>query len=360
MRLRMLLGMTMLLALAVTEYRVAHAQEKAKPAASAKSSGYAAKKPVFGGACPTCPWGSIGDVVKEAVGHYGWDVQMCYYCAGGSTEARIVAGAKVPVVPKNAVNPLPTPNGPVDFGATSADFLQAAYLGIHDFAQDPEGPRKQLRAVAFIQQPTYYLVAVKSNLPISSLSDIVNKKMAVKMVAWPRGPRNITDIIMDYYKINKQTIEAQGGTFTNEYERDADVDVMFGFGSLVNAPEYNVWYHLTQKSDMKFIELAPDLRARLAKEFYITEGNMQVGVLRGVDKPVNTLRELGTIIYGRTDMPDDFAYTLAKALDEHQELLQWANGSLNYSYNHHNVWKTMDIPLHPGAAKYYKEVGYMK
>jgi TRAP-type uncharacterized transport system substrate-binding protein len=24
------------------------------------------------------------------------------------------------------------------------------------------------------------------------------------------------------------------------------------------------------------------------------------------------------------------------------------------------VWKTLDVPLHPGAARYYKERGYMK
>ena len=68
----------------------------------------------------------------------------------------------------------------------------------------------------------------------------------------------------------------------------------------------------------------------------------------------------GTVIYGRTDMPDDFAYTLAKALDEHQDLFQWAGGAMNFSYNSHTVWKAFDIPLHPGAARYYKEKGYMK
>src|SRR5262245_23964411 len=99
MRSARLLGMMLLVALTFAGYRAVHAQNGG---AAAKSTGYSVKKPVFGGACPTCPWGSIGDVVKEAVGHYGWDVQMCYYCAGGSTEARIVAGAKVPVLPKNA------------------------------------------------------------------------------------------------------------------------------------------------------------------------------------------------------------------------------------------------------------------
>ena len=49
---------------------------------------------------------------------------------------------------------------------------------------------------------------------------------------------------------------------------------------------------------------------------------------------------------------------LAAWLDEHQDELQWK--IVNLSYNVHTVWKNFDVPLHPGAARYYKEKGYMK
>jgi len=51
-------------------------------------------------------------------------------------------------------------------------------------------------------------------------------------------------------------------------------------------------------------------------------------------------------------------YGLAKALDEHKDLLQWT--LVPFSYNSQNVWKCFEIPLHPGAARYYKEKGYMR
>jgi len=66
----------------------------------------------------------------------------------------------------------------------------------------------------------------------------------------------------------------------------------------------------------------------------------------------------GTVVYGRADMPDDFAYAVAKALDEQQQLFQWSQ--LNFSYNVHTVWKAKEVPLHPGAEKYYREVGLLK
>ena len=51
------------------------------PSASAQSvgtqqtgkpeTGYAVKKPVFGGSCQLCPWGTMGEVVKAALKPYG-------------------------------------------------------------------------------------------------------------------------------------------------------------------------------------------------------------------------------------------------------------------------------------------------
>jgi uncharacterized protein len=56
-------------------------------------------------------------------------------------------------------------------------------------------------------------------------------------------------------------------------------------------------------------------------------------------------------------MPDAFAYTVARALDEHKEVLQWT--IMPFSYDAKTVWKLGDVPLHPGAAKYYRERGYL-
>jgi TRAP-type uncharacterized transport system substrate-binding protein len=49
---------------------------------------------------------------------------------------------------------------------------------------------------------------------------------------------------------------------------------------------------------------------------------------------------------------------VAKAMDEHQDLLQWS--LLNFSYNTRTVSKAYGVPLHPGAVRYYRERAYMK
>ena len=63
------------------------------------------------------------------------------------------------------------------------------------------------------------------------------------------------------------------------------------------------------------------------------------------------------LILGRDDMPDDFAYLLARAYDENRQLFRQTH--IPYSYDSHEVARDNGIPLHPGAARYYREHGYL-
>jgi uncharacterized protein len=346
-----------------------NAQQSERARGTAANAGFAAKRPVFAGACRTCPWGSIADIVKATLKFYGYDVQICYNCAG-TNEARLVAGAKMPPQPQQLPADIapslvpPPPNGTVDFGGIGAQYLWDAYRGVRDFAKDPEGPRRNLRMIANIQDPSYYIVAVKSDSGITDLKHIVEKRIPLQILASPtRGPT--TARVMEYYGITKERLESFGGGLRDPFTGDRPaqrrgVDVVLGWGTLDNAPEYNMWYEISQRYDLKYLELPKDLRDKLVKELDFEEHDLPIGLLRGVDRAIPSVARTGTVIYGRDDMPDDFAYTLAKAIDEHQDLLQWANAGMNFSYNWNTVWKAFGIPLHPGAAKYYKEKGYMK
>ena len=57
-------------------------------------------------------------------------------------------------------------------------------------------------------------------------------------------------------------------------------------------------------------------------------------------------------------MPDQFAYDVARALDESKHSLIFS--ILHFSYDPDLVWKAKDVPLHPGAERYYREKGYLK
>lgn len=333
------------------------AQDNGSAHSAAAKTGFAVKKPVVGAACPLCPWGAMADVVKKAAKPYGWDIQICYYCAGGPREARLVSRAAMATPPAHpSPDDLPTPDGPLDFGITNPEFLHRAYRGIASFARDPGKPQKQLRLIANIQLPSYYIVAVRADSGIRDLRDIAAKHLAVRMVATNIGGA-VTPAILDYYGITGDKIKSFGGTFTTSYQRNDDYDVIMGFGALLNNPEYRLFYEASQKYNLRYLELAPALRSKLVRVYSLKEHDMPPGLLRGVDHAIPTVTKNGVVVYGRTDMPDQFAYDMARALDEHQDLLAWTH--MNWSYNSHTVWKALDVPLHPGAARYYRERGYM-
>jgi hypothetical protein len=304
----------------------------------------------------------MGDMVKEAMRSYGYDVQVCYNCSGADA-ARIVAGAKMPPpieefwqrAPFLRNQAPPPPHAPVEFGATGAPFLWDAYQGTGAYAR--EGPHKNLRLIANIQSPTYLIVAAKAELGITDLGQIREKHWPVRILT---SVASQATEVLAYYGLTRESIESAGGHIgagMAEAERK-NFDVAIGEGSLANAPEFNMWYEISQKFDLDYLQLPDDLLAKLAKSGEMERINIPDGLLRGFDHPMPAVGHTGVVVYGRTDTPDDFACAVAKALDEHQDLLQWS--LLNFSYNLHNVWRAYAIPLHPGAARYYRERRYMK
>ena len=325
----------------------------------AQSNSIAAKRPIFGGSCPACPWGAIGEIVRDAMKPDGWDVQVCYSCGGPARAVRLVADASDAPQPERVTETTaPPPQGRLEFGAVGTEILRYAYLGLHDFANDKEGPHKQLRLLANIQSPTYYMIAVDAKSDITDLKQIAERGLAVKLVA--RGGVNeaINVAVLDYYGLSDARIKALHGTATGSYTRGAEVDVIIGWAALINAPEYAVWYDAPQQHDFRYLDLPPDLRAKLTKAFFLQEHDAPLALLRGVTRRIPTVAREGTAIYARADLPDDFAYGVARALDERQALFRWSH--IPFSYDPATVWKLGDVPLHPGAARYYKKRGYMK
>ncbi len=324
-------------------------------------TGIAVKRPVFGGGCKVCPWGAIGEIVRAAMRPYGYDVLICYHCFRADAP-RIVAAAKMPPPWKIGMEPgiiadsdiPPPPNGPVDFGGTSLQILWWAYQGTHQYSG--EGPRRNLRLIATIQSPNYLIVAVKAGLGITDLGQIRSKRWPVRVLI---DSRDVAHAVLDNYGLSKQTIEEAGGHLGNGVDppERKDFDVIIYGGTLANAPEFNVWYEVSQKYDLTYLQLPDALLDKLAKDHDLQRHDIPNGLLRGIHRPIPTVTRSGHAVYGRDDMPDDFAYTVAKALDEHQDLLQWSH--LNLSYNPKTVWKAFGVPLHPGAARYYRERGYL-
>jgi TRAP transporter TAXI family solute receptor len=317
---------------------------------------------VFGGACKVCPWGAVAEWVKAAMKPDGYDVRICYHCFRADAP-RIVAGARRPPPWKTGMAPgiiedsdiPPPPDAPVDFGATSVQNLVWAYDGTHAYAG--EGPRHNLRLLATVQAPNYLIVAVKSGLGITDLAQLRARRWPLRVLT---DGNEVSTAVLAYYGLSKADIEAGGGHVGSglDPKERKDFDVVIHGGTLGNAPEFNVWYEVSQRFELTYLQLPDALLDKLAKEDDMLRRDIPNGLLRGIHHPIPTVARTGHAVYGRADMPDTFAYAVAKALDRRQDLLQW--GHLPFSYNPYAVTKAGDVPLHPGAARYYRERGYLR
>jgi TRAP transporter TAXI family solute receptor len=304
----------------------------------------------------------MAEIVKKAMKPYDYDVQICYNC-NAIDAPRIVSEARMPPPyrPDPSVSEILAPRnapglGAVDFGAVAIQFLRNAYRGTGMYAR--ENPRTNLRLIANIQDPSYVLVAAKKETGITDLSQVREKCWPVRILTAGIGVES-SPRIMEYYGLSRQSVQTAGGRVGSTPDLRENFDIVIGgAGVMSTAPEWDIWTEISQKFDLTFIQLPDDLLDELALEGEQEHGIIPPGLYSGVDRSIPTVVRTGTVIYCRDDIPDYFAYIVAKAMDEQQHLLQWSH--LNFSYNVHTVWKAYEVPLHPGAARYYKEQGYMK
>jgi TRAP transporter TAXI family solute receptor len=324
-------------------------------------TGFDLKRPVLASACEHgCPWGELGDFVKDAMQPLGYEVILCRNC-NRDQGPPLVANASYPpaIGPVDLfVGTTTRVNAPVDFGITESGLLSWAYDGRYNYMQT--GPFPNLRLIAKIEDPTYLLVAVKASSGITDLSQIAAQHMAVNILG---GDSPISQPVLDYYGLTKDAVTSWGGSFENAIivgqSADPPFDVIANeLASPANNPESAFWTKISQKYDLRFFDLPETVLNQLAndKTLGLQRAVAKWGLLRGVDRAIPTVARSGHAVFAREDTPEQAAYDVAKAIDDHREALKWYIRP--YSYNSRTAWENVDVPLHPGAKRYYSEIGY--
>jgi TRAP transporter TAXI family solute receptor len=319
-------------------------------------TGFADKRPVLAAACRHgCPWGELGAFVRQAMAPFGYDVILCENC-NRQEGPRIVGARSYPPPLSQAEMSLGTDSrvdARVDFGITSSVLLTAAARGEGPYAGKPI---KNLRLITKIEDPYYVLVAVKASAGITDLRQIKERKLPVRILA--DGPAST--LILDYYGLTKDQVLSWGGSIgtTIGIPDDTPFDLLVSqLAGPGGNPESAFWTVASQKNDLRFLDLPKPLLDRLTKLSGMERVTAEWGLLRGIDRPIDTVGWSGEAVFGRADMPDSVAYDIAKALDQHRAALKWFVRP--YSYDPETAWQTIGVLLHPGAARYFREKGYM-
>jgi|HubBroStandDraft_6_1064221.scaffolds.fasta_scaffold51486_3 TRAP-type uncharacterized transport system substrate-binding protein len=346
-------------ALLLNSGRAQNGGPTAKPVVSAT---IAARKPVFAGACKACPWGILARVTADALKFYDYDMTICWVC-WSTFGPREMADTTKPVTPPGAELGTPEyieppPDAVPDISATSESNLIDAWNGTGAYARDRK-QRRNYRVIAVIRTSTYMLAAASKESGITSLDQIKHRTQPTWIVGG-------NEIIFDYYGIKPEEPKAKGGGIMPpegsgqgrvSREKRASGDVFIGTGLLAKTPEQRSWCEASQLNDLVFLGMDEPLLVKLAQQPGYERATVPLALFRDVDQPIPTVMRPNHFIYIRDDAPDDFAYAVAKALNEHRKLFQVLLQPWYYPLQTVAVSKV--IPMHPGAMKYYRERGFV-
>ena len=152
-------------------------------------------------------------------------------------------------------------------------------------------------------------------------------------------------------------IKAEYITFTDAADmlQNGSID---GAWIMSGAPASAVTQALTGGAHL--VEIDDNLIKELkAKYPWYTSYTIKAGTYPNQDKDVKT-SAIKMVMFCRGDLPEDVVYQLTKTLWEHMDELGQSQKNLKGLTAENAVKDIADIPLHPGAAKYYKEIGVLK
>ncbi|WP_102346441.1 TAXI family TRAP transporter solute-binding subunit [Bacillus sp. Marseille-P3661] len=255
-------------------------------------------------------------------------------------------------------------NGEADFGIMFNVSQNWAYNGIVAY----DKPYKDIRALVGTNYKSFVGIVARNEFleehNIKSLADIKEKEIPVKIITKPEGTlaEYITRLVLEAYDLDYKTIESYGGNV----QLAADEVVLSTFQNntsdifILALPRNQATLtELSTQNDVTILSMEDDKRAYLSENYgFVKDDVLEAGNYEGQDEDVIT-NSLGLTYITHARMDDDVAYELAKAFVENKEALVEAHAAFaefdpktagHADSNGH-------IPLHPGAERYYKEIG---
>ena len=243
--------------------------------------------------------------------------------------------------------------GEIEMAIADNQIVQQAFQGTGDFA----GPKQNqnIRAIAAVY-PTYFQQIVRPNSKIDIMTDMRGKRMVVGGPA--SGTENATRIVyaahgIEYAGDKKDiTPEWLGVSAGQEKIQNNQAD---GMTSISPYP-YSVYTEMTMTGDGKLISLDDAAIVKLCEgDSPYAPGTIPAKTYQNQEADIKTI-VMQTLLIADAKLSDDLVYELTKLIFENQDYLISQNNAFKY-LNLETAAKGLTIPLHPGAERYYKEVG---
>lgn len=199
---------------------------------------------------------------------------------------------------------------------------------------------------------------------IKTVKDIVDKKAPVRIYTNNKGSlaEFSTSQVLEAYGVNYDTIKQYGGKVeltSNDVIQSSFQNGEADLHILVMPKGHPTISELSIHTPIVFLPMEDNIINKF-KGFGYTDVIFPKGLYKGQDYDVQTVG-FSTMILTTSDLSEDAAYNIAKTVIENKEKLDAAHDALK-DFNPENAMKpeSLNVPLHPGAEKYYKEKGLLK
>lgn len=238
--------------------------------------------------------------------------------------------------------------GDADLAIGLADTVAQAYSGTGRF----EGQQlPMVRGLASLYANMIHIVALEGS-GITSLEDLRGKRVSIG--APGSGTEVNTGAILAANGITYDDIEEQRLNFNETADALGNGDIDAGFWS-VGAPTSSI-LNLATTQNVVIIALSEaELAAAMAADPTFALTTLPGGSYNGVADDITVLG-IPNVLTVSSEMSDEVAYQITKAMYENIAEMQ----AIHPAANETSVEFTMSatpVPLHPGAIRYYEEVG---
>lgn len=244
--------------------------------------------------------------------------------------------------------------GELEFGVAQSDWQYHAYNGTSRF--EDAGPFEDLRAV-FSVHPEPFTVVARADSGITTFADLLGKRVNIGNPG--SGQRGTMEVIM----------EAMGWTtddFTLATELKASEQSAALCDNQIDAMIYTVGHpsgsiqEATTACESVLVEVSGDVVDGLIENnsFYRL-ATIPGGMYRGNDADTTTFG-VGATFVSSADVSADVVYVLVKAVFENFDDFRGLHPAFANLKPEEMATEGLSAPLHDGAARYYREQGWIE
>lgn len=265
-------------------------------------------------------------------------------------------GSVIHITPGSGVpNTLRIGENMADFALTHSNVAHEAVNGIGLFEQKLEN----VTGVA-IFYPSALQFALKKDIGANSFVEIIENKIPINLsIGLADSSSSIVfEKLLGFYNLTLQDMEGWGcRIYLNGVSDSFDLfnqGSIDGFVMTASAPTPNIT-NGSSNSDLVLVEIEKEALDTICNTFGYKHFTITSDKYNFLEKDFETI-SMSTMLVASAKTSEEIVYKVTKALNENLEYIRSLHASLSRITSESMVMD-MSIPLHPGAEKYYREIG---